>query len=397
MIILGATTATIYSIYKRLKEQKEYISDDIHEVDFPNRLQPDMFTPIKPGDFKLNPRLHNILPGDPNNPDTIKPIKPIKPTPSSREDLSREINALRIEYLDLYKRYMDNYDKNSKNWNMLSDAEVNTIKNRIDAIKARIYEIMKLIQFEPVEPAALPTAPDENTDDPETFVNFDPDETQNLDADLIKAPIQDSGILSSEVEKLAEERRWAQFSLVQPGFGLGNINQNGLALHNFLQKKKQFTNCYKNPKPFTVPTTASVERTWSPEMTPGWTPVLMNAHGDVRFQNSFDVGDPNHFTPVNPSDNKFKTFENKQSIYFPDQRLASVKAKAVAIPELRNVGGYYGTNLDPSKNGGYAKSQKIQNSMFNFSPYQPADCFENRKITKGYSNYDLPKTGSARI
>ena len=303
-----------------------------------------------------------------------------------------EAAALKAEYFDLYKKYLANYDKSSKSFGTLLPSEIKVIAERMVEITNRMLEIKKLLS----EPA-VPTVPDENIDDPETFVNYDPDNTQNLDADLIKEPIQQSGIMSTEQEKLAEDRRWAQFSLVQPGFGLGNINQNSLALHNFLEKKKRFTNCFKNPKPFVVPTLAAISENWSPEMTPGWTPVLMNAHGEVRFQDSFDIGNQNHFTPDNPSNNKFKTFENAQSVYFPDQRLASVKPKAVAIPELRNFAGFYGTGMDPSKNGGYANTQPIQNDMFKFAPYKAADCFEQKRVSKGYSNYDLPKTGSARI
>jgi hypothetical protein len=119
----------------------------------------------------------------------------------------------------------------------------------------------------------------------------------------------------------------------------------------------------------------------------------MNAHGDVRFQNAFDCGvNRNHFTPVNPSDNKMKTFENSQSVYFPDQRLASLQCKPVAIPELRNFAGYYGTKLNPSQNGGYANTQQIQDKMYGFDS---KDSFKPNH--KGFSDWDLPRSGSARM
>ena len=174
------------------------------------------------------------------------------------------------------------------------------IYNQMVAIKDRINQIMNStggeqpvgpettnVPVSPVTPIApnVPVAPivPDNTDDPDTFVTYDEDASQQFTPEIVD-PAEATLFLSTEKQAFEEEERWRKFSLVQAGFGLGNIRQNPLAMHNFQQTKKDFTNCYKNPQPERVPTMNTIERNTDPRTNIRFLPVIQNQYGDRRFE-----------------------------------------------------------------------------------------------------------------
>jgi len=103
------------------------------------------------------------------------------------------------------------------------------------------------------------------------------------------------------------------------------------------------------------------------------------------------------FTNPIPVDNKRGTFENSNSIYFPENSLSTYKAKSVRIPELKNFGGYYGVNVAPSTQGGFSNNRRVFDGMYQYTPQMTNDFQHKQQDVSNNNNFNLPKSGSARI
>ena len=391
LLILGATTATIYEIIIRINKQKEYNDDSIEDnMNNNNWMKPPTVTKI-PNNFKpVGPEIP-IGPTIPTTPDI--PVGPTVPAATQQE-----LDNLRKQYLLLFETFMDLQKKGGSRDDLLK------IYNQMVAIKDRINQIINSTGEQPVGPEipvspvspvspVTPTAPvapivPDNTDDPDTFVTYDEDASQQFTPEIVD-PAEATLFLSTEKQAFEEEERWRKFSLVQPGFGLGNVRQNPLAMHNFQQQKKDFTNCYKNPQPGRVPTMNTIERNQDPRTNIRFLPVIQNQYGDVHMQDAFYNNKmSNAFSNPIPIDNKYSTFENNNSIYFPEHSLYSYKPHGVNIPELRNIAGFYGVNQNPSQNGGFANNNKVFNDLYPYTPMMNNDNFNHKKQDL---SYDVPK------
>ena len=127
-----------------------------------------------------------------------------------------------------------------------------------------------------------------------------------------------------------------------------------------------YKNCYKNPQPYKAASINKIERTWDPKMSPFWVTGIQNEYGDVHFEDSFENNtmSDNWTQQPAPRDNRQASFENPNSIYFPDNALHSYRAKPVAIGELRNRGAYYGVKQRPSQNCGIDKKVEADEGLY---------------------------------
>ena len=246
----------------------------------------------------------------------------------------------------------------------------------------------------PVGPSGVPT---DNKDDENAMVKFDEDHENSFLPEIIN-PAEATLFLSTNKEAREEKKRWENYSFVRPGFGLGNINQNSLAMYNYQQEKKDFTNCYKSEKPGKAPSIRTIEKNSNPENQPFWIPAIMNEYGEVQFEDSFYNNKMSMaFTNPVPIDNKRRTWENSNSIYHPENSLATYKAKPVRIPELRNFAGYRGLNVAPSTQGGYSNNRKVYDDLYKYSPQLSTDFKHKKTDVSNNISYSLPRSGSARF
>jgi hypothetical protein len=230
------------------------------------------------------------------------------------------------------------------------------------------------------------------TDDPDSLA-ISNDELQGQFAPDAVDPAEASLFLSTPSEAEAEARRWSRFSLVKPGFGLGSIRQNPLARHNFEAEKKRFTNCFKGPKPNKIPRAKA-----DPQLQPYFIPVVQNEYENVNFEDAFaNQKMSQNWTEQPLPNNKFTTWENPNSIYFPDNALHNIKPKGVKIPELRNVAGFYGVNVPPSTQGGYANNAKVFENLFPEMQKKMIKTIYTDMVSKRDTEFALPKNGGARF
>ena len=401
LIIAGATAGTIYSIVEALVKQGKYGEDEGDEGD-----KGDDDNEGDDDDDEENNQGDNI---EDNMPVTVTPEKPFGTRPidaTGNVGLLRpggvyipvnDINEvmgkpdvetggkdpladLRKRYLELYQAYIDAQKRGAHK------DELNSIYKQIMDVSEKIKELTG---------GGGEGGEETNGDDPDTTAIFDHIEhaEQSFEPDIVD-PAEAELFLSTDKEAAEEETRWRQYSMVKPGFGLGTINQNGLAMHNYQEEKKRFTNCFKSEKPGRQPTKTAVEKKWPKDMQPFWLPAVMNEYGQVEFEDSFYNEKMNRaFTNPVPVDNRRRTWENSNSIYHPENSLATYKPRPVRIPENRHFAGYYGVNRPPSQNGGFVGNREVFDDMYKYGKLMPNDFnHKSRDLS-----YDLPKSGSARF
>ncbi len=355
--------------------------------------------------------------GDINPNDIMMPVPTsatdwnVPPPSTDATTVEGQLKIMRIVYIKTLQEFYD-----AKN----TGASKEELKKIYDRVKALVKKMEYVKSQQPQKEQPVPPEPEDevrpdpqqeedgdneangevpvppmggNGDDPDTLVSFG-DTDQSFLPDVVD-PAEANLFLSTRKEAEEEQRRWAKYSLVRPGFGLGNINQNPLAMHNYQEEKKRFTNCYANPKPAKNITKQQVEKKWNPNMQPYWYPAIQTEYGNVQFEDAFyneKMGQA--FTNPDPVNNLRQTWENPNSIYHPENSLAGYTCPPVKIPELRNYGGYYGVNLPPSTQAGYCGNQKVKDTMYKYSPMMENDNFHHSKKDM---TYELPRTGSARI
>lgn len=409
LIIAGATTTAIYEIYDRLSKQEDYTGEednDDNDNDDDEENNPSI---------NIEDNTNTMIPtgmkpiGNPVNPGGIRPggvyYNPIDPTKvqqigetgtsteTSTGTKENELSNLRKRYLELYQNYLDAMKQDA------NKDDLQSIFKQIIEVRDRIEKLKGTAVDETVEEQTngeVPVAAG-NDDDEHTMVQFDEDHEQLFMAD-IEDPAEANLFLSTSREADEEQKRWENYSLVRPGFGLGNVNQNPLAMHNYQQEKKRFTNCFKSEKPGKAPTFQAIERKSKPQNQPFWIPAIMNEYGQVQFEDSFYNMKMCHaFTDPVPNNNERSTFENSNSIYFPENSLSTHKQKSVRIPEIRTRAGYYGVNKDPSTQGGYSNNRKVFDTMYQYSPMMSEDFKHKKQDISNNINYSLPRNGSARF
>ena len=372
LIIAGATAGTIYDIYNRLSKQEEYngkLNDD---------------------DDEENNQSDNIEDDTDNMP------------------IEDQLADLRKQYLQLYQKYLDAQKRGGSKEELQSIfKQIMEVRDKIQKLKETMVDDDDGEDEQPVAPGGeeeegetngeVPVPPmGGDGDDPDTIVQFG-DTDQSFAPDFVD-PAEANLFLSTTKEAEEEKKRWARYSLVKPGFGLGSINQNPLAMHNFQAEKKRFTNCFKPEKPGKAPSKQAVERKWSPQMAPYWWPAIQNEYGDVQFEDSFYNNKmAQSFTNPVPVDNKRSTWENPNSIYHPENSLNTYKPHPVRIPELRNRAGYYGVNKPPSTQGGFTNNRKVYDDMYHYTPLMSSDYQHKKRDVSNDISYSLPRNGSARF
>ncbi len=457
LIIAGATAGTIYRIYKRLSKQEEYNGedeededDDDEENNQSDNIEDDTVDKMKPfkpiGPITIDPDPNNRgtlhaggayykpvndddvvwIGGKPNKsndkPDKSndKPDKSndwewingkwVKKTPKSVEE---QLADLRKQYLQIFQEFVDAKEKGASKKELQEIAQrLIDVRNKIEKLKENMVDDDGEDE-QPVAPAGgeegegetngetngeVPVPPTSGAggDDPDTIVQFG-DTDQSFTPDFVD-PAEANLFLSTTKEAEEEQKRWARYSLVKPGFGLGSINQNPLAMHNFQAEKKRFTNCFKPQKPEKAPSKQAVERKWSPQMAPYWYPAIQNEYGDVQFEDSFYNNKmAQSFTNPIPVDNRRSTWENPKSIYHPENSLATYHCHGVRIPELRNRAGYYGVNKPPSTQGGFTNNRKVYDDMYKYSKMMSSDYQNKKSDVSNDISYSLPRNGSARF
>lgn len=180
---------------------------------------------------------------------------------------------------------------------------------------------------------------------------------QNLEINLIDPSEEDIFLSGNRNEELQD---WNQFSYVEPGFGLGENNP--LYLQNVKEESKLMSHAFKQEEHPSKPAIKKLIRNYPEEYQPFWIPAIQAEYNDVKFEDAFANGRmQQQFTnPYGPVDNRRYTFENSQSIYFPENALHRYESQPVNIPEIQNYGMMYGLprTYQPSMNNSYKAKQQ---------------------------------------
>jgi len=184
--------------------------------------------------------------------------------------------------------------------------------------------------------------------------------------------------LSTNKEARAEQKRFEEFSRVQPGNSLGNRRTNPLIEVNNQYYRKRFQNADKTmqkAKPYIVPTIAGIQRRpWSD-------PQFVNIydgyeHGKVRFEADDYHTNPfmsnTLYNPMHVTD-QWREFE-RPSTFHPELKLAGYRFKPTMIPEIRTQPGFMGVDSRPSINNNMNIAP--QQTGYTFSPMRRDDDFE---------------------
>jgi hypothetical protein len=184
--------------------------------------------------------------------------------------------------------------------------------------------------------------------------------------------------LSTDKEARDEQKRWEEFSRVQPGNSLGNRRTNPLIAVNNEYYRKRFQNCDKTREkatPYIVPTVAGIRRRpWSD-------PQFVNIydgyeHGNVRFEADDYHTNPfmsnTLYNPMHVTD-QWREFE-RPSTFHPELKLAGYRFKPTTIPEIRTQPGFKGVDSRPSINNNMNIAP--QQTGYTFSPMRRDDDFE---------------------
>ena len=184
--------------------------------------------------------------------------------------------------------------------------------------------------------------------------------------------------LSTDKEARDEQKRFEEFSRVEPGNSLGNARVNPLIRVNNEYYKKQFKNADKTMKPrapYIVPTIRGIRR--KPWSDPQFVDIYDGyEHGKVRFEeDSFHANRFMSNTLYNPMHvtDEWREFE-RPSTWHPELKLAGYRFKPTIIPEIRNQPGFKGVDSRPSVNNNINIAPK--QTGYTFSPMRRDDDFE---------------------
>ena len=296
---------------------------------------------------------------------------------------------------DWYNSQM-NPDTTAKNQRSSFATEEEYYDNRI-ALLEDIHNKFK--QAVPAPPAIEGLSTSETAEDPDTLVSLDYDQTKEQGEGLARADMIDPAeaelFLSTKKEADAEQRRWEEYSIVQPGFGLGGPMVNGLQRHNLRQERKRFTNNFKTPKPYYVPSIKTIEERADPRDQPIFTPIYQNAFGaekfDDSFKNTYQKGDRILFTNPYLTSNNQREWENPSSIYHPEYSLYYYNSKPTLIGETSKPAEYRFTNERKNYNNG--THPQTANDVYGF-PTGVSDTMRNDRIFCNEPNPYLPTYSS---
>jgi hypothetical protein len=184
--------------------------------------------------------------------------------------------------------------------------------------------------------------------------------------------------LSTDKEARAEQKRWEEFSRVQPGNSLGNRRTNPLIALNDEYYRKRFQNADKTRekhKPYIVPTIRGIRR--RPWSDPQFVDRIDGyEYGKIRFEeDSYHTNPFMSNTLYNPMlvTDQFREFE-RPSTFHPELKLAGYRFKPTTIPELRTQPGFKGVDSRPSINNNVNIAPK--QTGYEFSPMRRDDDFE---------------------
>jgi len=256
------------------------------------------------------------------------------------------------------------------------------------------------------------SSPEETKDDEGTVVpNLEPDKTKQTDTNAAKLklpthtsegtliaeyinPSEAKLFLSSDQESRDEQKRFEEFSRVEPGNSLGNAGTNPLIRVNNEYYRKQFQNADKTMekrRPYIVPTIAGIRRrTWS---DPQFIDRLDGyEYGKVRFEE--DSYHTNRFmsnTLYNPMlvTDEWREYERAGN-YHPELKLAGYRFRPTTIPELRNIAGYKGVDSRPSINNNINIASR--QTGYEFSEMRRDDNFTGKpqKVRTQLSGFTQP-------
>ena len=212
------------------------------------------------------------------------------------------------------------------------------------------------------------------TTDPE-----DPDHTTFVDYEAVRGTDESEGLLRAEgidpaeanlflntgKQARAQQRMWDNFSMVEPGHGLGSIGFNTIAQHNKREYDKRFSKNFKIEQKPTIVRPYKAD----PKMQPRMIPIYQNDYGEVQFEDSGPVSDyqrRNQLTNERLHTDRWREYENRNNIYQPEGRLMNYERKPVTIPEIRTHGYDYALPKErPSRNGGVV--YKDSRGLYNYS------------------------------
>jgi hypothetical protein len=237
----------------------------------------------------------------------------------------------------------------------------------------------------------LPDRLDGIEDDPETFVDI-PDSAGNvgvldkgegvLAAEIVD-PAEADLFLQKPEEIIKETNAWNAYSMVDPGFGLGNARQNPLYKENIVSDMRRFKNAYKLPvRPKKQPTANQIYNNVKPRnQQPVFTPIYMGAFGKDKFEDEFH--DPymknkkaiftNPYLPTN----NVNAWENPRSIYHPEYALYSYKPQAVSIGETSKPAEYRYTDARYNMTNGVNTFK--ENKLYGY-PKQGLETADNTEL-----------------
>lgn len=275
---------------------------------------------------------------------------------------------------------------------MMSQIKLRTARTEGEDYDTRLTKLKEIyskysMELTPPEIADY-TIPDSSSglaEDPDTLVSFeDYDKTTDQGVGTLRAefidPAEADLFLSSSKEIAAERRRWDEYALVAPGFGLGGPQRNSLQAHNLREEQNRFTNTFKNPKPYTTDSRRTIERNHDRRDQPVFTPIYQNAYGDEKFddanENMFVKNGRVLFTSPNLKTNHISEWERPTSIYHPEFGLYYFKPKATPIGEVSRDAKYRFTNERESFVRGHAQQA---NRVYGF-PSEHSETMRNDTI-----------------
>jgi hypothetical protein len=234
----------------------------------------------------------------------------------------------------------------------------------------------------PVEPGDDQDDEDAVIDPENAPIDIDMDHNEGLLRAEAVDPAEARLFLHDTAYAKREQKRFINFSKVEPGHGLGTLAYNPLRQVNQEYYNKRFNNCDNDrarAKPYIVPTIAGMRA------NPNTQPRLISIHDGVEFGNiKFEADDPqsntvmdNHLTNERLTSNRFDEWENNRSLYHPELELSRYRSHPTMIPELR-MGGYdYGVNrFRPSQGSNNLIAD--DKTGYRFSKFMRDDDFERK-------------------
>ncbi len=238
--------------------------------------------------------------------------------------------------------------------------------------KARLDKLNELVTKYNIPIAATKTS----GDDEFSFVSnvVETDQTHDT-ADSGRADDLVGGealeLMTTQQERESEQKRWEEYSLVQPGHGNGRTNP--LFMENLRDYNMQF-GALEPPMVAHVPVPL-------PARVPERDPRMQNIYQiDTDLQDEYD-NDPFSFTEENPTSVVLSDFENSRSGYHPNHVLRRSRSKPVRILQFRTDGQRFAPH-----GYNYGERQNINNGAVAREnvPYPNATGFSKRAVLPSY-------------